>query len=604
MAKNIKRHVSHIKSSIIENGGPKLPEPNDLVEGEIAINYASGYETLSVKNSSGNIATFTSDTTRDAQMETISYALNDLNERINNETSVISELSGSVSAMTEQISETNETLDEFQEVAAAAFNQLDVDKAERSDVEGIQDILDSTVNKMGETVHYLTNASGTTGGTNLSASWSGFSTEISDLYTGLNIQLKLPVSGHASGVTISVNGGTKPPAYRNASTKLTTEYPEDSIVTFVYDADDSGTYYSGSSTPVTVQGVWKTPEYNIDTTYTQVTNVYAPYAKFKAGATIYRYQILVQKDEDTIIPINTTNGSTGTSKTLTTEEFDPFGVIFYNNYTGSTSSGSAISSGRTFQQVQADLRYSFNIGNTLTSGVSVYMVTVPQGNGKVKLAPNPISQQLPTEEDGYVYIYLGCASSSSSIQLEMNHPAYCYKTTTKASIVDGVLVKCKEFLGFTSSGTDSGLIIPRNKSDNVDDCYWHSTAKRFVKVNGSTYSVVEFGTTMTEIVKALSGVPYIYDCTKYLYDGTTLVASGDSDCYCDGHLMLYTGDSDGDRIDAIEDAIMQMQYDTSDLIAAINAKIDKFSEIISTALNDLNNRILDNRYDIDTLLNS
>lgn len=57
----ITRHISHIKSKLTENGGPKLPAKNQLLEGEIAVNYAKGYETLSIKNESGDVITFSSD---------------------------------------------------------------------------------------------------------------------------------------------------------------------------------------------------------------------------------------------------------------------------------------------------------------------------------------------------------------------------------------------------------------------------------------------------------------------------------------------------------------------------------------------------------------
>ena len=60
MAKNI-NHLQHIKSSVVENGKPKLPQPSVLVEGELAINYAEGVETISLKNSSGDVVAFSSD---------------------------------------------------------------------------------------------------------------------------------------------------------------------------------------------------------------------------------------------------------------------------------------------------------------------------------------------------------------------------------------------------------------------------------------------------------------------------------------------------------------------------------------------------------------
>lgn len=49
------------RSSIItDNGSPKLPSSDSIEYGEIAINYADGVETISIKNSSNNIVEFKS----------------------------------------------------------------------------------------------------------------------------------------------------------------------------------------------------------------------------------------------------------------------------------------------------------------------------------------------------------------------------------------------------------------------------------------------------------------------------------------------------------------------------------------------------------------
>ena len=60
MAKNV-GHVSHIKSKLKTNGLPQLPSPDKLVDGEIAINYAEGVETISIRNENSAITTFSSD---------------------------------------------------------------------------------------------------------------------------------------------------------------------------------------------------------------------------------------------------------------------------------------------------------------------------------------------------------------------------------------------------------------------------------------------------------------------------------------------------------------------------------------------------------------
>ena len=66
MSKNVE-HLQHIKSSVVVDGKPKLPTPDNIIEGEIAVNYADGYETLSIKSSSGAITSFSSDKVRDKQ---------------------------------------------------------------------------------------------------------------------------------------------------------------------------------------------------------------------------------------------------------------------------------------------------------------------------------------------------------------------------------------------------------------------------------------------------------------------------------------------------------------------------------------------------------
>lgn len=54
--------VVHKKSNVVSGGVPKLPFANTLQYGEIAINYGAGGETLSIRNSNDQIATFPSRT--------------------------------------------------------------------------------------------------------------------------------------------------------------------------------------------------------------------------------------------------------------------------------------------------------------------------------------------------------------------------------------------------------------------------------------------------------------------------------------------------------------------------------------------------------------
>ena len=61
MSNKTVNHVSYKKSVVVENERPKLPTQDQIVYGEIAINYAKDVETMSIKNNSDEIVTFSSD---------------------------------------------------------------------------------------------------------------------------------------------------------------------------------------------------------------------------------------------------------------------------------------------------------------------------------------------------------------------------------------------------------------------------------------------------------------------------------------------------------------------------------------------------------------
>ena len=152
------------------------------------------------------------------------------------------------------------------------------------------------------------------------------------------------------------------------------------------------------------------------------------YSNILAKAAQYRYCLAVQYDENHMLPLNSVSNNTGTSKTMTTESFDPFGKIIYWGTTTTVAAEAAY--GRYYQYQQyTDFNacYTFNCGSTLTVNKAVYLVCVPQSDGKVKLHTTPWSQTLPTTEDGLVYIYLGQARTTTNMNLDYKHPIYCFK---------------------------------------------------------------------------------------------------------------------------------------------------------------------------------
>lgn len=172
--------------------------------------------------------------------------------------------------------------------------------------------------------------------------------------------------------------------------------------------------------------------YNTNTN-TYAYKVYLTDAKRKVYTASGRYMICFTRDEDYILPATAVDNTTGTSKALTTEAFDPFGNIFYyNSKTALAANAVVANSTLEFLTPAIDLRYSFNTGSTLTANKLVYVACEPQSNGKVKLATTvnsgtpPITQSLPSSADNKVYILLGVAYDTYRICLLENHPIYYY----------------------------------------------------------------------------------------------------------------------------------------------------------------------------------
>ena len=123
MAKNFE-HVIHKNSNVVNDGSPKLPLAENIEYGEIAVNYAADNETISLKNSSNQIVTFSPDNRlvkiADYQktQKVISAALNDLNERMGESDDAAAEI-------IQEIDDFKQDVEDTEEVVASALNNLD-----------------------------------------------------------------------------------------------------------------------------------------------------------------------------------------------------------------------------------------------------------------------------------------------------------------------------------------------------------------------------------------------------------------------------------------------------------------------------------------------
>ena len=284
---------------------------------------------------------------------------------------------------------------------------------------------------------------------------------ITELYDGVCVYLKNGVVTSASGWTLDINNLGAKPVYQNlaAASRVTTLFNINYTMMFIYNnhrTEGGGwdMFYGYNANDNTV-GYY----------------IRANQAIYYPAKTLYRYQILFTTADGTLLPANTSSNTTGTTKVLSTESFDPWGDIYYYSTTTSVGTTTLIGTSYLWSQYQVDLRYAFNKGSTLTIGDPVYVKCSPQSDGLVKFAGNDcIVQALPSTEDGYVYIYLGQAYSASNIYLLNNHPVYYFsdgaiREWTNVNIPAGFNVSIVSTLPTTN--IDSHTIYLLSKSATV-----------------------------------------------------------------------------------------------------------------------------------------
>lgn len=248
---------------------------------------------------------------------------------------------------------------------------------------------------------------------------------VTDYYDGLMIDYWLPFAGTSTAATLNLGGKGAKPVYRgNAATSGVTTHIAAKTVAHLTYVVDSG-INSGN-------GAWIMSSY-YDSNTNDTTTGYTRYSHgtYKTTTAVGRYVLCLSKNETQVVPVTAVNNSTATTKTLTTDTFDPFGPIYYftnNGSTTQTAANTALSVSymwTTYSNI--NLSYSFNTGSTLTNNQDVYIKATPTNGHMATLASTPIVQALPASDDGFIYIKLGHACSTSNIAMSYEHPIYWYK---------------------------------------------------------------------------------------------------------------------------------------------------------------------------------
>lgn len=246
---------------------------------------------------------------------------------------------------------------------------------------------------------------------------------ITELRDGVCMWLKNGVVTSAAGFTININNLGAKPVYSNmsAASAETTLFNVNYTMFFVYDS----TRVAG--------GCWILYRgYNSDNNtigYQIRTNSQS----LPMSSIVYRYRLLfTSADNNHYVPANNSTSTNATSsRTVCQDKINPFGSIFYYSATASVAANTRPSATALWEQYAIALGYSFNrtgAALTLTSWKPVYLKCAPQTDGSAIIdSATPYVQDLPTTEDGKIYIFLGIAYSATNIELQVDHPVYWYK---------------------------------------------------------------------------------------------------------------------------------------------------------------------------------
>lgn len=249
--------------------------------------------------------------------------------------------------------------------------------------------------------------------TAVTGAWTGIA-PFSELKDGQRITYWLPFSGNGNAtLNLTLSGGNTTgaiPCYYGGSTRITTHYPAGNAIRLTYRKDakiGSGTY----------TGWWADANYDSNT-----------YDKI-------RYNVAIKAVSAIVYGNLIVGDSSGYHHLKTGESFDITNPILYAN--------SSVSAGTTTTQGYINIAMSIKTTQTLTlvANKSLYIKGTLSGSTFTPISTAPITQDIPTSEDGYDYILLGTAYSTTNFYLISEHPIYRYINGIFQQISSGALQK-------------------------------------------------------------------------------------------------------------------------------------------------------------------
>lgn len=285
-----------------------------------------------------------------------------------------------------------------------------------------------------------------------------------------------------------------------------------------------------------------------------VTQLLKHGTKLTAGENgIYGYTLVMR--DSTLLKFQSivTSFGNGTSKSKNTSGFYPYEIYFYQPWNNNKVSSGSLTGANVYNAFDiTDMRYTLNCGKTLTASKPLYLKGTIT-NGLFYLSDEMYSQDLPTSEDGYVYIYIGDVCDTYRCNISDHNPIFEY-TNGKLHLYNSV------------TKTDIGLGNVENKSsatirseltkDNVTTALGYTPPTTNTTYSAATTSsnglmTSAMVTKLNGITESADSVSISQSLTSGTKIGTITINGTGTDLYCqtntDTHYTshLYVGASGG-----------------------------------------------------------
>lgn len=235
--------------------------------------------------------------------------------------------------------------------------------------------------------------------TSATGTWTG-TINTNTLEDGMSIRYWLPRSGSGNAtLNLTLGNGTTTGAkncYYGGTTRLTTHYQAGNMIILTY-------FKAANINGTTYEGWWSQSNYDSNSYYRLRYE-----QPIKAASAIVAGNLIVS------------NGTSGYFHLKTGDAFD----ITYPVLCANSAISSGSTSTNTYTMIPISVTSTQSI--TLTAYKPVFIKGTLSGTTLIPESNAPLTQTLPTSEDGYVYLYIGMAYSTSSLYLLPDQKLYRY----------------------------------------------------------------------------------------------------------------------------------------------------------------------------------